>query len=96
MVTGSSSIPRTHEPSQGAGQRRPVKSGKLFVAERAALVAERDAAVHAAARLLDEEVGGQGEVDLPPVANADVDAPALGTAAPMGEEPAGVSHVPPP
>ena len=25
-------IPRTHEPSHGAGQTRPVNSGKLFVA----------------------------------------------------------------
>ena len=32
MVTGSSLIPRTHAASQGAGQRRPVNSGKLFVA----------------------------------------------------------------
>ena len=32
MVTGSSLIPSTQEPSQGAGQRRPVNSGKLLVA----------------------------------------------------------------
>ena len=68
-------MPSTHEPSHGAGQSRPVNSGKLLVwcsrsiaarqrvaideivpvgnqiAERAALVAERDAAVHAARRL---------------------------------------------
>lgn len=29
--TGFSIIPRTHDPSQGAGQTRPVNSGKLFV-----------------------------------------------------------------
>ena len=32
MVTGSSLMPSTHAPSQGAGQRRPVHSGKLLVA----------------------------------------------------------------
>ena len=31
MVTASSSIASTHDPSQGAGHRRPVHSGKLFV-----------------------------------------------------------------
>lgn len=31
MVTGGSLMPRTQEPSQGAGQTRPVNSGKLFV-----------------------------------------------------------------
>mmetsp|Transcript_43009 Transcript_43009/g.103682 ORF Transcript_43009/g.103682 Transcript_43009/m.103682 type:complete len:229 (+) Transcript_43009:1476-2162(+) len=29
--TGSSIIPKTHAPSQGAGHTRPVNSGKLFV-----------------------------------------------------------------
>ena len=32
IVTGSLLIPRTHAPSHGAGQSRPVNSGKLFVA----------------------------------------------------------------
>ncbi|KAL5698164.1 hypothetical protein ACHQM5_012011 [Ranunculus cassubicifolius] len=32
--TGFSIIPRTHEPSQGAGHTRPVNSGKLFVSRR--------------------------------------------------------------
>ena len=32
MVTGGSLIPSTHEASQGAGQMRPVNSGKLLVA----------------------------------------------------------------
>ena len=31
IVTGSSVIPSTQALSQGAGQRRPVNSGKLFV-----------------------------------------------------------------
>ena len=31
IVTGSSLIPSTQAASQGAGQRRPVNSGKLFV-----------------------------------------------------------------
>ena len=32
IVTASALIPTTHAVSQGAGQRRPVNSGKLFVA----------------------------------------------------------------
>ncbi len=31
IVTGGALMPRTQEPSQGAGQTRPVNSGKLFV-----------------------------------------------------------------
>ncbi len=31
IVTGSLLMPSTHEPSHGAGQSRPVKSGKLLV-----------------------------------------------------------------
>ena len=31
MVTGGSMMPRTQEPSHGAGQTRPVNSGKLLV-----------------------------------------------------------------
>ena len=31
IVTGGSMTPNTQEPSQGAGQTRPVNSGKLFV-----------------------------------------------------------------
>jgi hypothetical protein len=31
IVTGGSMMPSTHEPSQGAGQTRPVNSGKLLV-----------------------------------------------------------------
>ncbi len=36
MVTGSSSRSSTHDASHGAGQTRPVTSGKLFVAMRGA------------------------------------------------------------
>ena len=43
------------------------------VAERTALVAERNAAVHAARRLLLELVRGEGEVDLLPVAQPFLD-----------------------
>jgi len=32
IVTGSRLMPSTHDVSQGAGQRRPVNSGKLLVA----------------------------------------------------------------
>ena len=31
IVTGGSMMPSTQEPSHGAGQTRPVNSGKLFV-----------------------------------------------------------------
>ena len=31
IVTGSPSMPTTHDPSHGAGQTRPVNSGKLLV-----------------------------------------------------------------
>ena len=31
MVTGGLVMPKTQAPSQGAGQTRPVNSGKLFV-----------------------------------------------------------------
>ncbi len=31
MVTGGSLMPSTQDPSQGAGQTRPVNSGKLLV-----------------------------------------------------------------
>ena len=75
IVTAELLMPRTQDPSQGAGHSRPVHSGKLFVAcsrsiaashlvaidevvpirnqiaERAALMTERDTAIHAAGRL---------------------------------------------
>jgi len=35
MVTGGSLMPSTHDASQGAGQMRPVNSGKLLVACKA-------------------------------------------------------------
>ena len=37
MSTGSDTRPRTQDPSHGAGQRRPVSSGKLLVARRRSL-----------------------------------------------------------
>ena len=41
MVTGSSLIPRTHAASQGAGQSRPVNSGKLLVACRRSMASDQ-------------------------------------------------------
>ena len=41
MSTGSAMIPSTHEPSHGAGQSRPVNSGKLFVACRRSLASAK-------------------------------------------------------
>ena len=34
IVTGGALIPKTQAPSQGAGQTRPVNSGKLLVCNR--------------------------------------------------------------
>ena len=39
IVTGSSLMPSTHDPSHGAGQSRPVNSGKLLVACRRSIAA---------------------------------------------------------
>src|SRR5438093_317738 len=41
IVTGSSLISSTHEPSHGAGQSRPVHSGKLFVACRRSIASRQ-------------------------------------------------------
>ena len=94
IVTAGWLMPSTHELSHGAGQSRPVNSGKLLVAcrrsmacaalaapgevvplgdqvaERAALVAERDAAVHAAAGLAAQHGRVARLVDLFPVHDA--------------------------
>ena len=39
IVTGGSLIPKTHDPSYGAGQTRPVNSGKLLVACKRSIAA---------------------------------------------------------
>ena len=41
IVTGSSLMPSTQEPSHGAGQRRPVNSGKLLVACRRSIASRQ-------------------------------------------------------
>jgi hypothetical protein len=88
MVTGSSLMLRTQDSSHGAGQMRPVNSGKLFVAcsaaiaflpvaavhevvpvgddvaERAAVVTKRDAAVHAARALEPQLLLGHRVLEL--------------------------------
>jgi hypothetical protein len=70
------------------------------VAQRAALVAERDAAVHAPRGLLADDrqqsTAGTARVDLVPVAYALVDRTALGHLATVVEKALGVSHAPPP
>ena len=55
MVTGSWLMPRTHEVSHGAGQSRPVNSGKLFVAWRRSIASSQrpfqDRSFHSGMRL---------------------------------------------
>ncbi len=95
IVTASPSrISSTHAASHGAGHRRPVNSGKLFVAcscaiasreavavdevvpvgdqvaQRAAVVAERHAAVHAARALLAQLLHGARQQELAVVVRA--------------------------
>jgi len=62
------------------------------VAQRARLVAEGDAAVHAAGCLASSRVGGKRFVHLTPVANPDRDPPVARELAVVLQEPAGVSH----
>ncbi len=66
------------------------------VAQRAALVTERDAATHAPGGLLGELLAPEGEVHLPPVPDAGLDRSALGTGALVTEESPGISHERPP
>jgi len=42
MVTAGWLMPSTHADSQGAGQRRPVKSGKLLVACRRSMASRHE------------------------------------------------------
>ncbi len=64
------------------------------VAERAALMAERDPTVHAATGLALQPVGGEVGVDLLPVLDPDVDRPARRQLARSGQERLRVSHEP--
>lgn len=67
------------------------------VSEGAAVVAERDAAVHAAGRLpADDRQQGAGDVDLVPVLDALGHGAGGGGLAPGGQEALGVSHGSPP
>ena len=65
------------------------------VAERAAVVAERDAAVHAAPGLDLQGLLGERLVDLAPVAQAHRHRPAGRRLAPPLHEPRGLTHAPP-
>ena len=121
IVTAGWLMPSTQAVSHGAGQRRPVNSGKLFVACSRSIasrqspfqarsfhsgmrlpsgqprVAERDAAVHAAARLAPQRAELLLLVDLFPVTDPHVDGPAL-RELPLArlEKALGVSHGMPP
>ena len=66
------------------------------VAQRAPVVAERDAAVHAAGGLVAQVPLGERLVDLVPVLQADSHGPAGRKLAIVGEEAAGISHERPP
>ena len=121
IVTAGWLMPSTHAVSHGAGQSRPVNSGKLFVAcrrsmasaqspaprevvplgdqvaERTTAVAERDAAVHAAAGLALQLPELLLLVDLLPVPDAHRDGSARRQLALARLEKAlGVSHGRPP
>ncbi len=66
------------------------------VAERAAVVAERDAAVHAASRLRSDVLGPEVLVDLVPVLDPDVDRASPRQLTRGRQETLGVRHRPPP
>ena len=67
------------------------------VAQRTAVVAERDTAVHAPSRLIAQHVVGEVLVDLFPVEQAQRDRPPLRGLAPcVLEEAFGIRHSPPP
>ena len=96
IVTGLSSMLSVHAASQGAGQIRPVNSGKIVgrmqgfercsplvaidevipirdqIVDRAAVMTERNAAIHATRRLHTRLGCGQGFDKLVPIAPANV------------------------
>ncbi len=81
-------------PPVGAHQVVPLGNQ---VPQRAAVVAERDTAVHASAGLLAQGVVGEVLVDLFPVAQAQRDRPPLrGLAVCVLEKALGIRHSPPP
>ena len=117
IVTGSSLIPSTHDPSQGAGTQPPGELGEVIgrvqpvdrglpavaidqivpvgnqVPERAALMAERHAAVHAARGLLLQFGLLVREIDFPPVVHALLDGARRVLLAVNLDEACGLAHV---
>ena len=71
MVTGGSLMPSTHEPSQGAGQTRPVNSGKLLVlcrrVERLLPLPAVDEVVPLGDQVVDRAAGGHARRSACPV-----------------------------
>jgi hypothetical protein len=66
------------------------------VGERAAFVAEGDAAIHAAPCLVAQVLRRERLVDLPPVPDPQLDRAARRALARVAQEASRVSHVPPP
>ena len=119
MVTGGSLMPSTQAASQGAGQMRPVNSGKLLVeckhadgvapaiaidqivpirndvVQRAAGMAERHAAIHAARALGPNFLLWKILVDLEPIVDALGDRPARGRFARVFEKAGDFTHARP-
>jgi hypothetical protein len=90
-VVGGVQALRGGRPGAGADQVVPVRDA---VAQRAALVAERDAAVHAPGGLVADELLAGRRVHLPPVADAHRHRPPLGQLPLVPEETVRVRHVP--
>ncbi len=69
MVTGGALMPSTHEPSQGAGQTRPVNSGKLLVRCRRSSASRHKPrytrSFHSGMRLFTGQPEAMPEISLP-------------------------------
>ncbi len=61
IVTGGSIMPSVHEPSHGAGQTRPVNSGKLLVWCSRSSASRQQAAIDQIVPFWDQIIDGQPE-----------------------------------
>jgi hypothetical protein len=88
-VVGGVQRLRGRRPGAGPDQVVPVRDA---VAQRAPLMAERDAAVHAAGRLVTDQVLTGGRVHLPPVLDAHRHRAALGQLPLIAKETVRIRH----